>query len=85
MLVIIDNFNKFGWTVLHKNKNAQKIKDSFKKILLSSKIKPGLFETDRAKEFYNNMFQDLLKKQYQTLFKKHTPWSCFCRTLYSYY
>ena len=30
VLVIIDNFSKFGWTILLKNKNAQTIKDSRK-------------------------------------------------------
>ena len=29
VLVIIDNFSKFGWTVPLKKKNAQTIKDSF--------------------------------------------------------
>ena len=29
VLVIIDNFSKFGWTVPLKNKNAQTIKHSF--------------------------------------------------------
>ena len=33
--VIIDNFWKFGWTVPIKNKNAQKITNSFEKILIS--------------------------------------------------
>ena len=46
VLVIIDNFSKFGWTVLLKNKNAQTIKDSFETILISSKRKPGLIESD---------------------------------------
>ena len=62
VLVIIDNFNKFGWTVPLKNKNAQTIKDSFKNILISSKRRPNLIETDRGKEFYNNIFQDFLNK-----------------------
>ena len=62
VLVIIDNFSKFGWTVPLKNKNAQTIKDSFEKILLSSKRKPNLIETDRGKEFYNIIFQDFLNK-----------------------
>ena len=31
VLVIIDNFSKFGWAVPLKNKNAQTIKDSFEK------------------------------------------------------
>ena len=29
VLVIIDNFSKFGWTIHIENKNAQTIKDSF--------------------------------------------------------
>ena len=37
VLVIIDNFSKFGWTVPLKNKKAQIIKDSFEKFLISSK------------------------------------------------
>ena len=62
VLVIIDNFSKYGWTVPLKNKNAQTIKDSFENILISSKRKPILIETDRGKEFYNNIFQDFLNK-----------------------
>ena len=52
VLVIIDNFSKFGWTVPLKNKNAQTIKDSFESILIGSKRKPNLIETDPGKEFY---------------------------------
>ena len=46
VLVAIDNFSKFGWTVPIKNKNAQTIKDSFENILISSKRKPNLIESD---------------------------------------
>ena len=62
VLVAIDNFSKFGWTIPLKNKNAQTIKDSFENILMNSKRKPNLIETDRGKEFYNNVFQDFLNK-----------------------
>ena len=62
VLVVIDNFSKFGLTKPLKNKNAQTIKDSFEKILINSKRKPNLIETDRGKEFYNNIFQDFLNK-----------------------
>ena len=62
VLVTIDNFSKYGWTIPLKNKNAQTIKDSFENILLSSKRKPNLIESDRGKEFYNNIFQDFLNK-----------------------
>ena len=37
VLVVIDNFSNFGWTISLKNKNAQTIKDSFENILISSK------------------------------------------------
>ena len=62
VLVTIDNFSKNGWTVPLKNKNAQTIKDSFENILTNSKRKPNLIESDRGKEFYNNIFQDFLNK-----------------------
>ena len=58
VLVIIDNFSKFGWTKPRKNKNARILKDFFEKILKSSRRKPNLIESDRGKEFYNNIFQD---------------------------
>ena len=48
VLVAIDNFSKFGWTIPLKNKNAQTIKDSFENILISSKRKPNLIESDRG-------------------------------------
>ena len=72
VLVIIDNFSKYGWTVPLKNKNAQTIKDSFEKILITSKRKPNLIETDRGKEFYNNIFQDLLNKNNIKLYSRNS-------------
>ena len=46
VLVTIDNFSKFGWTIPLKNKNAQTIKDSFENILTNSKRKPDLVESE---------------------------------------
>ena len=54
--------SKFGWVFPLKNKNAQIINDSFANILIGSKRKPNLIESDRGKEFYNNIFQDFLNK-----------------------
>ena len=62
VLVVIDNFSKFGWTQPLKNKKAQTTKDSFENILIGSRKKPNLIESDRGKEFYNNIFQDFLNK-----------------------
>ena len=57
ILVVIDNFSKYGWTIPVNNKNAQTTKDSFENIIIYSKRKPNLIETDRGKEFYNNIFE----------------------------
>ena len=72
VLVTIDNFSKFGWTIPLKNKNAQTIKDSFTNILIKSKRKPNLIETDRGKEFYNNIFQDFLNKNDIKLYSRNS-------------
>ena len=72
VLVIIDNFRKYGCKILLKNKNAITKKDSFENILLSSKRKPKLFESDRGKEFYNNIFQDFLNKNNIKIYSRNT-------------
>ena len=72
VLVTIDNFSKYGWTIPIKNKNAQTIKDSFENILIDSKRKPNLIETDRGKEFYNNIFQDFLKKNNIKIYSRNS-------------
>ena len=72
VLVTIDNFSKFGWTIPLKNKNAQTIKDSFENILINSKRKPNLVESDRGKEFYNNIFQDFLNKNNIRLYSRNS-------------
>ena len=74
MLVIIDNFSKFGWTIPLKNENAQTIKDSFENTLMNSKRKPNLIESDRRKEFYNNIFQDFLNKNNIKLYSRNSSY-----------
>ena len=74
VLVTIDNFSKYGWTTPLKNKNAQTIKDSFEIILIKSKRKPNLIETDRGKEFYNNIFQDFLNKNDIKLYSRNSSY-----------
>ena len=72
VLVTIDNFSKFGWTVPIENKNAHTTKDSFENILISSKRKPNFIESDRGKEFYNNIFQDFLNKNKIKFYSRNT-------------
>ena len=86
VLVTIDNFSKFGWTIPLKNKNAITMKDSFENILISSKRKPNLIETDRGKEFYNNIFQDFLIKNNIKLYSRNSSYGAvfaerFTRTI----
>ena len=72
VLVVIDNFSKIGWTIPLKNKNAQTIKDSFENIIINSKRKSNLIETDRGKEFFNNIFQEFLNKNNFKLYSRNT-------------
>ena len=74
VLVTIDNFSKHGWTIPLKNKNAITIKNSFENILTSSKRKPNLVESDRGKEFYNNIFQDFLNKNNIRLYSRNSSY-----------
>ena len=74
ILVIIDNFSKYGWTTPLKNKNALTIKESFENILINSKRKPNLIESDRGKEFYNNIFQEFLNKNNIKLYSRNSSY-----------
>ena len=74
VLVIIDNFGNFGWTIPLKNKNAQTIKDSSEIILINSNRKPNLIESDRGKEFYNDIFQDFLNKNNIKLYSRNSSY-----------
>ena len=66
ILVAIENFNQFGWTVPLKHKKGQTIKDAFENILKSSKRSPNLIETDRGKEILSKILTDSVK----TILKK---------------
>ena len=74
VLIIIDNFSKFGWTIHLKDKKPQIIKDSFENIIISSKRKPILIESDRGKELQNNIFQDFLKKNNIKLYSRNSSY-----------
>ena len=78
VLDIIDNFSKFGWTVPLENKKAQTKKNissnSFENIIIYSKIKPNLIESDRGKQFYNNIFQDFLNKNKIKIYSRNSSY-----------
>ena len=72
VLVLIDNFSKFGRTATLKNKNDQTIKDFFENILINSKRKRNLIESDRGEEFYNIFFQDFLNKNNIKIYSRNS-------------
>ena len=63
VLVVIDNFSEFGWTIPLKNKYAQSIRDTFSEIIKSSNRKPNLLETDDGKEYVNKI-QRIFETEY---------------------
>ena len=58
ILVVVDSFSKFGWTIPLKNKYAQSITDGFSQIIKTSRRKPNLLETDDGKEYVNKIFSE---------------------------
>ena len=55
VLVVIDNFSEFGWTIPLTNKYALSITDTFSEIVKSSNRKPNLLETDDGKEYVSKI------------------------------
>ena len=51
ILVVFDNFSKFGWTITLKNKYGHSKPDAFSQFVKTSKRKPNLLETDDGKEY----------------------------------
>ena len=72
VLVIIDNFSKYGWTVPLKNKNAQTKTNSSENFLIISKRKPSLIKTDRGKKFSYGIFQNFLNNNNNKQYSRNT-------------
>ena len=60
ILVVIDNFSKYGWTIHLKSKYGQSITDAFSQIFKTSKRKPNLLETDDGKNYLVKIFNKFL-------------------------
>lgn len=61
ILTVIDTFSKFAWAVPVKSKGSEDITNAMKSIF-SLKRFPKNLQTDNGKEFYNKIFQNLMKK-----------------------
>ena len=64
LLVCIDVFSKYAWTVPIKSKTGPAIVEAFN----LSHFKPQKIMTDRGTEFFNKSFQALLKNEDIQLF-----------------
>ena len=72
ILVVIDNFSKFGWTIPLKNKYAQSIPDAFSQIIKTSRRKPNLLETDDGVEYVNKIFNEFLNNNKIKRYSRYT-------------
>ena len=72
ILVVIDNFSKFGWTIPLKKKFYQSITDAFSEIIKSSNRKPNLLETDDGKEYVNTIFNEFLNNNKIKRYSRYT-------------
>ena len=72
IFIIIDNFSKYLWAIPLKNKYSQTITNEFSNIITTSKRKPLKLESDRGTEFYNNIFQNLLKSKNIQHYSRYT-------------
>ena len=72
ILVVVDNFSKFGWTIPLKNKYAESIKDAFSQIIKTSRRKPNLLETDDVKEYVNKTFNEFLNNHNIKRYSRNT-------------
>ena len=72
IFIIIDNFSKYLWAIPLKNKYSQTITNEFSNILTKSKRKPLKLESDRGSEFYNGIFQNLLRSKNIQHYSRYT-------------
>ena len=72
ILVVIDNFSKFGWTIPLKNKFSQSITDAFSEIIKSSNRRPNLLETDDGKEYVKKIFNEFLNNNKIKRYSRYT-------------
>lgn len=61
ILVIIDAFSKYAWLLPLKTKTKTEVTVAFEKILKTGR-NPKNLQTDMGTEFYNDIFQKLMKK-----------------------
>ncbi len=61
LLTVIDNFSKYAWAVPVKQKTGKDVTEAMHSILRQGRVCKNL-QTDRGKEFFNSVFESLMKK-----------------------
>ena len=72
IFIIKDNYSKYLWAIPLKSKYGQTITNEFSNILTTSERKPLKIESDRGSDFYNSLFQNLLKSKNIQHFSRFT-------------
>jgi IS30 family transposase len=63
ILVVIDCFSKYTWTVPVKAKDSKHVTEAMEKVLSQQSVYlPKNLQTDKGSEFYNTKFKALMKK-----------------------
>lgn len=62
VLIVMDCVSKFAWTVPVKTKTMSEIANAFISIITTSNRHPVNLQTDQGSEFYNKLFQNVIKK-----------------------
>lgn len=62
ILCVIDTFSKYAWTMPLKNKTGEEVTTAMQKIFDKNNRIPKNVHTDQGKEFYNKIFQNLMRK-----------------------
>src|SRR5436190_16074331 len=62
LLNVINCFTKYAYSVPLKNKNASSVSNAMKHILQGGDVTMRYLQTDDGKEFYNSLFQAIMKK-----------------------
>ena len=72
ILVIVDAFSKFLWSIKLKRKNANELKAAFELFFKSSKRRPKYLWVDAGTEFFNSQVKAVLEKHKITLYHTHS-------------
>lgn len=62
ILVVIDCYSKYLWTVAVKDKTGSTVTNAMKHVLKEAKYSPKHIQSDQGKEFFNKSFSSLMRE-----------------------